>query len=56
MAKLRLKQFDPILSGSLRVSGSSDVTGSLSVSANISALGNISGSSTSCCWKWIFYW
>ena len=42
MAKLRLKQFDPILSGSLRVSGSSDVTGSLSVSANISALGNIS--------------
>ena len=42
MAKLRLKQFDSILSGSLRVSGSSDVTGSLSVSANISALGNIS--------------
>ena len=41
MAKLRLKQFDSILSGSLRVSGSSDVTGSFSVT------GNVSGSSTS---------
>ena len=35
MANLGLKQLDPILTGSLRVSGSSDVTGSLSVDTDI---------------------
>jgi len=47
MAKLGLKQFDSILTGSLQVSGSSVVTGSHSVSGDLKALGNISGSSTS---------
>jgi len=44
MAKLGLKQFDSILTGSLQVSGSSGVTGSISVSRDISALGDISAS------------
>ena len=47
MGKLRLKQFDSILTGSLQVSGSTVVTGSSTISGDLKALGNISGSSTS---------